>query len=167
MANCSDQTTFSSEKQPIGRLIYLTSLNLRNYAERMLSPYDLTVEQFHLLKNISRTQGYSQNQLCEFVGKKPANITRILDRLEKKQWIERRENPSDRRSSLVFLTAEGEEMIKGVTNHFETYSNRFIQGISEAEERTFRLVLGKIDNNIESLMKDIGIEPMRRGETCK
>lgn len=167
MPNRSEQNSFSSEKQPIGRLIYLTSLNLRNYAERMLNPYDLTVEQFHLLKSISRTHGYSQNQICEFVGKKPANITRILDRLEKKLWIERRENPSDRRSSLVFLTAGGEEMVRGVTNHFENYSTRFILGISEEEEQIFRQVLEKIDNNIESLMKDIGIEPMKRGETCK
>ena len=143
------------EYQSIGRLIYMTSLNLRNYAEKMLSPYDLTVEQFHLLKNTSRDDGYSQNQLCEFVGKKPANITRILDRLEKKQWIERREHPSDRRSSLVFLTQQGEMMTQKVSKHFEAYSSRFIQGITGSEEQVFREVLKKIDSNISALMNEL------------
>ncbi len=155
MRCCHNQGDNLLENQPIGRLIYLTSLNLRNYAEKMLSPYDLTVEQFHLLKNTSMVTGCSQNQLCEYVGKKPANITRILDRLEKKQWIERRGHPTDRRSSLVFLTKEGEQMANRVSKHFEAYSSRFIEGVSSAEEQIFRDVLIKIDDNIRKLMDEI------------
>ena len=155
MRGCENHDENQQENQPIGRLIYLTSLNLRNYAEKMLSPYDLTVEQFHLLKNTSRVTGYSQNQLCDHVGKKPANITRILDRLEKKQWIERRVHPTDRRSSLVFLTLEGERMVNSVSKHFEAYSSRFIKGVSSSEEQVFRDVLNKIDCNINKLMDEI------------
>lgn len=155
MRGCEKHDENQMENQPIGRLIYVTSLNLRNYAEKMLSPYDLTVEQFHLLKNTSRVHGYSQNQLCEYVGKKPANITRILDRLEKKHWIERREHPSDRRSSLVFLTKEGELMTNKVSKQFEAYSSRFIKGISSGEEKVFRDVLNKINFNIKSLMDEM------------
>ena len=155
MSGCEHQDKKLHQNQPIGRLIYLTSLNLRNYAEKMLSPYDLTMEQFFILKNTSRLTGYSQNQLCEHVDKKPANITRILDRLEKKQWIERRVHPSDRRSSLVFLTREGEEMASRVSKHFEAYASRFIEGVSSDEERTFRQVLKKIDSNIKCLMDEI------------
>jgi len=147
MSSCKNET--------IGRLIYKTSLNLRNYAEQMLSPYGLTVEQFHILKNASMNLGLSQNQLCEQVGKKPANITRILDRLEKKEWIERRPNPNDRRSSLVFLTDEGERIIGEVSNKLEEYSSWFIKGISSEEEQCFRKVLAKIDDNITVLMNEI------------
>lgn len=145
----------SCEHESVGRLIYKTSLNLRNYAEKMLNPYDLTVEQFHLLKNASVNRGLNQNQLCEQVGKKPANITRILDRLEKKSWIERRANPDDRRSSLIFLTKEGERIISEVSDKFEGYSSWLIKGISPEEEILFREILGKIDRNIESLVYKI------------
>lgn len=147
----------SCENESIGRLIYKTSLNLRNYAEKMLNPYDLTVEQFHILKNASVNLGLNQNQLCEQVGKKPANITRILDRLEKKRWIERRANPDDRRSSLIFLTPEGRRIISEVSDNFEAYSSWFIKGISPDEELIFRRILGKIDKNIEQLMDKIDV----------
>lgn len=153
---CNNLSENSSEDQPVGRLVYLTSLNLRNYAEKIMSPYDLTVEQFHLLKNTSRSSGYTQSQLCDCVGKKPANITRILDRLEKKKWIERRVHPSDRRSSLVFLTREGENVVDKVVEIFESYSSRFMEGIGNDEEQVFRRVLGKINNNINNLMDEIG-----------
>jgi len=147
-----------SVEEPIGRLIYKTSLDLRNYAEKLLNPYDLTTEQFHILKSTSAGAGISQNRLCLSVGKKPANITRILDRLEKKGWIERQPNPADRRSSLVFLTAKGERIIAEVSSEFESYASWFVEGIGQEEERIFRRVLGKINRNIENLMNTLDEE---------
>lgn len=144
------------QHEPIGRLIYTTSLNLRNYAEKMLSPYDLTVEQFHVLKKTSRHAGCIQKKLCRELGKKPANITRILDRLEGKKWIERRMNPADRRSSHIFLTFSGEQIIEKVSKDFEAYSSWFIAGVSNEEEHIFRNVMGKINKNIMLLMQEIG-----------
>ncbi len=145
----------SCHNESIGRLIYKTSLMLRNYAEKLLSPYDLTVEQFHLLKQTSVKSGMSQSQLCKLVDKKPANITRILDRLEKKRWVKRQKNPADRRSSLVFLTGEGERIIGEVSTLFESYSDWFVEGIGLEEELLFRTVLGKINNNISKLMEEV------------
>ncbi len=150
MAKCAEE--------PIGRLIYKTSLDLRNYAERLLNPYDLTTEQFHILKSTSAGAGISQSQLCLSVGKKPANITRILDRLEKKGWIKRQPNPADRRSSLVYLTREGERIIAEVSNEFESYASWFVDGIGEEEERVFRRVLKKINGNLERLMNTLDEE---------
>ena len=40
-------------------------------------------------------------------GIKPSTMTSILDRLEKRGWIERRTSPRDRRSFLVSLTETG------------------------------------------------------------
>ena len=98
------------QSNSLGRLIYLTSQTMRNYVERVLKPFDLTGEQAHLLKNLDTATGRSQNELCELAGKSPANITRILDRLEKKKLIVRRENPDDRRSSLVLQTETGSRL---------------------------------------------------------
>lgn len=145
----------SCQDESIGRLIYKTSHILRNYAENLLNPYDLTVEQFHLLKQTSLDNGISQNIICQLVEKKPANITRILDRLEKKKWVKRRPNPSDRRSSLVFLTEEGERIIDEVSTLFDSYSGWFVEGISLEDEVVFRSVLEKINSNINRLTDEI------------
>jgi DNA-binding MarR family transcriptional regulator len=147
MGSCQDES--------IGRLIYKTSQIMRNYAEKLLNPYDLTVEQFHLLKQTSLDNGISQNKICQLVEKKPANITRILDRLEKKKWVRRQPNPSDRRSSLVFLTEEGERIIDEVSSLFESYSGWFVEGISLEDEAIFRSVLEKINNNLNKLTDEI------------
>ncbi|MFZ4508116.1 MAG: MarR family winged helix-turn-helix transcriptional regulator [Fimbriimonas sp.] len=49
-------------------------------------------------------------RLCELAHRvifSPSGLTRMLDRLEKAGWVRREAHPSDRRSLLAVLTAEG------------------------------------------------------------
>lgn len=144
-----------SQSEPVGRLIYKTSLSLRNYAENLLKPYDLTVEQLFLLKNTTLDEGITQKQLSDIVGKQPANITRILDRLERKSLIRRVPNPDDRRSALVLLTIQGQDLLSEVKSLFESYSGRMLQGISPEEEQMFKEILARIESNIQFLTENI------------
>ena len=136
-------------KDNVGRLIYRTSLALRKYAENLLKPYELTTEQLFLLKNATMEEGLTQKQLSEIVGKQPANITRILDRLEKKKLIRRIPNPEDRRSALVLLTQEGDDLVQEVSCLFESYSGRMTDGIPEV--LLFKEVLGRIEDTLQDL----------------
>ena len=140
----------------LGRLIYLTSQTMRNYVERLLKPYDLTGEQAHLLKSMDISVGCPQSELCELVGKTPANITRILDRLEKKGLIIRRDNPDDRRSSLVFQTENGLRLSSDVSSLFTALSADIEQGIRPEDVVVFKKVLSQIDTNLERLSENRG-----------
>jgi len=139
------------KENSLGRLIYFTAQELSNFAEKVLKPYDLTLEQFHLLKNMPEDTGLTQRQICEVANKKPANMTRILDRLESKGLMVRRDNPEDRRAALVFLTKKGCELVEKVHGGFELYSNRFVQGISGQEQETAKNVLRKMSDNLQEM----------------
>ena len=92
---------------PLPRLIYLTSLQLQGHADNVLRPYDLTLEQLHPLKIILQEGGVvSQRSLCDLAAKTPANMTRILDRLMAKGFIERKPYPNDRRAYIIHLRSE-------------------------------------------------------------
>ncbi len=140
----------------LGRLIYLTSQTMRNYVERVLKPYDLTSEQAHILKSMDVSVGRPQSELCELVGKTPANITRILDRLEKKELIIRRNNPADRRSSLVFQTPNGLRLSSEVSSLFTTLSAEIEQDIRPEDVTVFKKVLSQIDTNLQRLSEPRG-----------
>jgi DNA-binding MarR family transcriptional regulator len=144
-----------NDNESLGRLIYLTAQEIKNFAEKLLKPYDLTLEQFHLLKQMSPDSGMSQRELGNLVNKTPANITRILDRLEQKNLILRHSNPKDRRVSHVFLTAQGSGLIKEVFAIFETFSSQLTQGTSEKEQRIAKDILNKIGANINSMTHKI------------
>lgn len=138
-------------EEALPRLVYMTAQALRNHAEKVLKPYGLTLEQFVPLKHLFFEPGATQRQICEGTKKTPANMTRILDRLEKKSLVKRRENPKDRRASLVFLTDKGEALVNEVSSLFESYSDEVIVGITEKEQQITRNVLKKMENNIQKI----------------
>lgn len=141
--------------ESLGRLIYLAAQDIKNLAEKVLKPSGLTLEQFHLLKNMSNQSGLSQRELGEIVNKTPANITRILDRLEAKTLIARRDNPVDRRASIVFLTDSGKSLLSEVFGILEAFSMKVSQGINEQEQEIVKKVLNKMTANIKSMSENL------------
>ncbi|GAB4336254.1 MAG: hypothetical protein Kow0089_06380 [Desulfobulbaceae bacterium] len=142
-------------RESLGRLIYLTSGEIKNFAEKLLAPFDLTLEQFHLLKNLSRDEGASQRALGEMTGKTPANVTRILARLEQKNLVCRRRSRRDRRTIHVHLTDRGTTLVREVFSVFETFSERLTAGVPEEKQRETRRVLETITENIKSMSLDM------------
>ncbi len=140
----------------IGRRIYLTSQAIRTHVDQLLKPFDITMEQFHILKTIERQHRPTQSALCEMTGKSPANITRILDRLAKKKLIVRRDNPADRRSQLVLLTGEGAGLAARMSALFSHLSIRIENNIDTEDMAVVNKVLGQIEANLRALSKDIG-----------
>lgn len=146
-------------EESLGRLIYFTAQDMTNFAEKLLGPYDLTLEQFHLLKNMDMDSGVSQRQLCEVANKTPANMTRMLDRMEAKGLVKRRADPDDRRAALVCLTFKGKALIERVLGKFNSYSAGMVSGISGEEQQVVRDVLCRMAENVrvmsEGLAKNI------------
>ena len=140
----------------LGRSIYLTSQVIRNNIDRLLKPFELTREQLHLLRALELHKGRPQNEIGGLTGKSPANTTRILDRLEKKNLIVRRENPKDRRSQLVLLTIEGAELRNEMSRLIEALSRRIEENIDEEDMAVVVKVLGQMEANLLQISKDSG-----------
>jgi len=140
----------------LGRAIYQTSQALRNHIDQTLKPHDITMEQLHILKHIERDPGRAQREICEMAGKSAANITRILDRLEKKKLILRRGNPKDRRSQLVSLTETGENLASEMVEMFTQLSQRIENQLDTDDIEVVQRVLGRIQMNLLELSENPG-----------
>lgn len=133
------------------RLIGITGQAMRSYADQRLKSYDLTVEQLQVMKQADLHDGLPQRDLSLLTGKSPANMTRILDRLERKNRIVRKLNPDDRRSILVFLTKEGKNLKDEVINLFEGLRTELVKGIDQDKQQIAVEVLRAIQKNIEKM----------------
>jgi len=138
----------SNEVKSFLRIIYLTGQAMKSFADQRLKSFDLTVEQLLVLKETSVTTGQIQSKLGELTDKSPANMTRILDRLEKKNRIVRRNNPDDRRSSLVFLTEEGKCLRDEVQIFFKEINFVLLKDVDTESRNVAFGVLNKIKDNI-------------------
>src|SRR5579872_2166678 len=76
------------------------------FAER-LEPMGLKPPHVGILRVIDQADGLSQQALGERLGIFPSRLVAIVDELERLGLIERRHNPTDRRSYALYLTKTG------------------------------------------------------------
>ena len=80
------------------------------FARWGLSPSQFNV--LHLLRNCA--DGLSQTELSRALITHRSNITGLIDRLEQRGLVIRREDASDRRAYLVVLTSEGTRLLESI-----------------------------------------------------
>lgn len=98
--------------------------SLNNRLNRHHIKANLTVTQFGVLEALLHLGPLNQKSLGEKLLKSGGNITLVIDNLEKSGWVERQENPDDRRSMLIHLTPEGKDFI---SSYFPKHLDRIIK----------------------------------------
>jgi MarR family transcriptional regulator, lower aerobic nicotinate degradation pathway regulator len=119
----------------LGFNLYRVALLFRRELMQALAEYELTPEQWQIMVALwSTDEPLSQNEIAELTLKDKHTVSRILGRLERDGWIERRTDPRDTRYLLVRPSAwayERRERVPAVLNrHFDP-----ILGSLEVDER--------------------------------
>lgn len=92
---------------PLGRLIHMVNQKKDRLLNDYLSPMDITATQFKVLCTIRCQVSITPAELKKILSVDFGALTRMVDRLICKGWIERLPNPNDKRGFLVKLTTEG------------------------------------------------------------
>ena len=104
---------------------------------------NLTVSQFGVLEALYHLGSLSQSELGEKILKSNANLTTVVDSLEKKSLVERRRSDEDRRRVTVHLTELGTEVIaRAFPRHAEVVEREF-EFLSDEEKSTLSEILKK------------------------
>lgn len=126
--------------------ILRTRMAFRQTLQRVLKRHnvDMTFEMLQVMNCLWNEQGISQQSLAEKTAKDKACLTNLINNLEKKNWVIRKEDSSDRRNRLIFLTAQGEELaltVKPLINDIYTQTGIEMEAsrINECTEDLKRL----------------------------
>lgn len=123
----------------------------RDFNRRLKATYpdlSITSDQWVILKRISEREALNQREVAAVTGKDPASITRTLDLLAKKAWVERQEIANDRRAYQVVLTDEGKDLVERLTPLAKETREAGLNGIAAEEFEQFKLTLNKIFANV-------------------
>jgi MarR family transcriptional regulator for hemolysin len=88
-------------------------------------------------------------------------MTRHLDRLEAEGLIERRPDPDDRRSTLVFSTASGKRMARGMIAVIEQAQADLLAGLSGPEIDTLTGLMQRLRDNVERVAEREAVPVVR------
>lgn len=133
--------TFSFAIHDVARL-------LRWSFDRQSQDLGLTRAQWSVLAHLYRGDGLQQKSLARIMDIAPITLARQLDRLEAGDWIQRRDDPSDRRAKMVYLTAKAVPMIARLADLAELVRGQALKGVSAEEEAQFISILSRIRENL-------------------
>ncbi|NQT02039.1 MAG: MarR family transcriptional regulator [Planctomycetes bacterium] len=132
--------------------IYYSASCLKKKAGEFLRPFGLTDVQFNLMMLLKYQsdpeEGLSQAQLSDMMLVNRANITSLIDRMEKADLVIRTPAPADRRSNIVKLTGRGKELLTQIEPLYTKEVKRIMAVLKQTEQKTVIAMLEKIRGNI-------------------
>ncbi len=105
---------------------------------RLFRPLGLSTPQFNVLNLLAGPEakgGYAQRRLAELLVVDRSNVTGLVDRMEAAGWVERRDDPEDRRVYRVALTPAGRRLWERAAPLYAEAVERVTARLKEGEMR--------------------------------
>jgi len=120
------QKSFSSPQHEAMLNVMVAGDYLRQQVERTCAEFDITPIQFNVLRILmgARPEGHPRCEIISRLIERGTDVTRLIDRLEKRGLVERARDGQDRRHSHTRITQSGVELLEVINpilevQHFE------------------------------------------------
>ncbi len=100
-----------------------------------------------MLRELWEQEGLTQKELSVRLKITPATVTKMLQRMEKAGFIQRKPDAADQRVSRVFLTDAGRDVQKQVESVFSTLEAEGFANLSLEERGLLRRLLLQVREN--------------------
>ena len=110
---------------------------------------DITIEQWSVLYHLWKEDGMSQQSLCEATFRDKPSITRLLDNLEKLQFVKRVPSKEDRRVNMIYLTSAAQHLQEQTIELANQTLNEALEGVTHGQIEIAKEVLQKVYENLK------------------
>jgi DNA-binding MarR family transcriptional regulator len=109
---------------------------------------NLTVEQWSVLYHLWKSDGKSQQDLCNDTFRDKPSLTRLIDNLEKLNLVKRMPDDTDRRINKVVLTKAAYKLQEQTMLLAEETLNEALEGVAAEHIDICKTVLQKVYENL-------------------
>ena len=134
-----------------GFLLHDVARLMRTVFDRRGRELGLTRSQWWVLTMLYAKEGVTQSELADFMELEKPTLGRLLDRLEEKEWVERRTDTLDRRVNRLYLTDKVQEVMRALRNTAADVRKDALGNLGDAERERFIDTLLKIKTNLLTL----------------
>jgi len=134
-------------------LAFITGVTAKKVADNFnerLTKKGITRVQWMALYYIGKYGKVTQAELANLMNIKASTAVRLLDRMEREEYIIRERSLEDRRVTFISLTEKGKRLRAELLPEGEKMSLIVRKGITDEEIKIFKHVLDKITNNVDS-----------------
>ena len=126
--------------------IFLTNARMKEQLLLVLKPYDLSIEQFNVLRILRGQKGHPINlqDVQARMVNKMSNTTRLIDKLIKKEFVKRNQCETNRRKIEIYITKQGLDILNELDLIVDTTEKDITSNLSQTELEQLNTLLKKL-----------------------
>ena len=128
--------------------IYFTASMMKKRADAFFNQFGLTDVQFNLMELLhyqsGKEGGLSQAQISDMMLVNRANITSLIDRMEKAGLVTRTAHSNDRRFNIIKLTSKGKKLFTKVEPQYKEQVHKTMSSLDEPELKKLMAMLERV-----------------------
>jgi DNA-binding MarR family transcriptional regulator len=140
----ADSAQASAPFHSVGFNISTAGYAIARRFKAVLAPLHLEPREFALLRAVAASEGQSQHAIGARLQIPPSRMVAFIDALEQRGLLERRQNPSDRRSHALYLTDAGHELLARAFALAVEHERDLCAGLSAQEREQLLELLGRV-----------------------
>ena len=137
-----------SFEENIGLLIHDVARLLRVLYDRQMASIGLTRSQWWLLTYLFFKDGINQSELAILMDIEKAPLSRLLDRMEIKGWVIRKNESKDRRTKNIYLSENVKPLISSMRDKAAAYRSESLSILNDKD-------INKLKDILQILKKDL------------
>lgn len=118
-----------------------------SHVSNVLLPYNLSAPEWKLLGMLAENGGVKLAKLAELLGVEAPLVTSLVDSLEKKNLVRRKNDPQDKRAKIIEATKKALIMLEDIEPKILAKAGILFDGVSQDDLRTYLRVLDTIVKN--------------------
>ncbi|MBC7988611.1 MAG: MarR family transcriptional regulator [Luteimonas sp.] len=122
--------------------------------DRRAAHLGLTRVQWRSLKRIHDNEGLTQSGLADLLDMEPIAVGRVIDRLQKAGFVERRADPDDRRCWRLYLLPQSMQVMDGIGRVSIVLREDATHGVDPGDYETTMRVLEQMRDNLIRLDRE-------------
>ena len=134
----------------VGYLVRQTHRAFTRALQARIAPHGVSIGMWYFLRVLWQEDGISQRELSQRVGMMEPTTASALNNMERKGFVRRLRNRTDRRVVNVFLTERGRALRRELLPLAADVNDVAVRGLSVDELGRLRALLGKLQAGLDS-----------------
>jgi DNA-binding MarR family transcriptional regulator len=154
-AELKQKVPFTSREQETYLSLLRTADALQSKVEARLKEFGLTGTQYNALRILrgAGAEGLPCSEVGERMITRDPDITRLLDRLQKRGLVERARGKGDRRVVYGKITSAGLKLLRGMDEPIENHGREMLQHVGQAKLKQLIDLLEMVRGGAETSLR--------------
>ena len=140
------QEKFSSIEQEGLLNLFIASNYLHSKLDSICNGYQITIAQFNVLRILkgAHPEGYPRGEIIRRMVEPAPDVTRLIDRLNKEDFVKRYNSKEDRRLSLARITKKGIALLTKINPEVDSFLLNYSSTLTKSEKEILSNLLEKL-----------------------